>query len=64
MSPMVRPNNYDFQRKMCRGHDAAIFTMIYLILFRGHSKGTFVEEGTGGGFIKKLSKTNRGRGNS
>ena len=32
MSPRVRPNNYGFQGKMCRGHDTAIFTMLYLIL--------------------------------
>ena len=32
MSPRVRPNNYGFRGKMCRGHDTAIFTMLYLIL--------------------------------
>ena len=32
MSPRVRPNNYDAQGKMCRGHDTAIFAIPYLIL--------------------------------
>ena len=32
LSLRVRPNNYGFQGKMCRGHDTAIFTMLYLIL--------------------------------
>ena len=32
LSPRVRPNNYGFRGKMCRGHDTAIFTMLYLIL--------------------------------
>ena len=32
MSPMARPRNYGFRRKMCRGHDAVTFTMLYLIL--------------------------------
>ena len=34
MSPRVRSNNYGFQGKMCRWHDTAIFTMLYLkVLF-------------------------------
>ena len=32
MSPRVRPNNYGFRGKMCRGHNTAIFTMLYPIL--------------------------------
>ena len=32
MSPRLRPNNYDFQGKMCGGHDTAIFTILYLIV--------------------------------
>ena len=32
LSPRVRPNNYGFRGKMCRGHDTAIFAMLYLIL--------------------------------
>ena len=32
MSPRVRPNNYGFRGKMCRRHDTAIFTTLYLIL--------------------------------
>ena len=32
MSPRVRPSNCGFRGKMCRRHDAAIFTMLYLIL--------------------------------
>ena len=30
--PRVRPKNYGFRGKMWGGHDAAIFTMLYLIL--------------------------------
>ena len=32
MSPRVRPDNYGFWGRMCRGHDTVIFTMLYLIL--------------------------------
>ena len=32
LSLRVRPNNYGFQRKICRGHDTTIFVMLYLIL--------------------------------
>ena len=30
LKPKLRSNNYEFQEKMCRGHDAVILTMPYL----------------------------------
>ena len=33
MSPRVRPNNYGFWGKMCRGHGTAIFAMLLYLIF-------------------------------